>query len=46
MFDSQALIHDLPLPGAPVVLLAGPLHGVEVGERVPDDALLRLEDPV
>lgn len=46
MINSQALVHDLPLPGAPVVLLVGPLHGVQVGERVPNDALLSLQDPV
>ena len=46
MFDSQALVHDLPLPGTPVVLLVGPLHGVQVGERIADDALLSLQDPV
>ena len=43
---SQPLLHDLPLAGAPVLLHVGPLHHVEVGQRVSDHALLRLQDPV
>ena len=43
---SQSLVHDLPLSGAPVLLHVGPLHHVQVGEGVPDHALLSFEDPV
>ena len=42
----ESLLHDLTLPGASVLLLHAPLHHVEVGERLPAQALLCLQHPV